>query len=522
MNKRGQVTIFIVIGIIILVSVGFLISSRSLDVKKTTDVQEDMTPDINSVNSFVDSCIKQVLEEGIDLGYICNTTQLENYMDNNLRVCTLNNFDIFEGLNISEGKRPQSNIILTNQKDSLIIDIDYPLILRKFKSTSEIEKFHLEYELEGGNSIGDICPEEIMGSNGQFSRSSIALDYKNQPHIVVNEGFPFSPPNIYMYNRINGLWNESLFSNKGDFYSGAMGVYHPHISIDSKDRAWIGAMPYRSGDFLITGQAVWLYENMSTNPSEKWYQKFLLGGNKWTDGNLVNDKFNPDEGVMMTLDGVWGKVDDDGNLFEQGQWGSFNARTSETLRFKIGSRDGQAGVWHAVHNVEYHGIFREYKNSFMTSSVIWNSMDSGVDNDGWRSEIGTDLENPEIAYLVTGLPNEGIVINVWNGTHMVYDHSSLPIIDPDGSNYGNSGYGGLDNRFGPQWTPAIEGGAFLCWTDDSNNVKLIYINSNGDYNLTNVETVGVGNNCAMATDSIGFIHMVYNNNGMRYRVIITK
>ena len=90
------------------------------------------------------------------------------------------------------------------------------------------------------------------------------------------------------------------------------------------------------------------------------------------------------------------------------------------------------------------------------------------------------------------------------------------VIDNNTSPYAN----GMRRNY-PQLAPALGGGSFLCWTSGNNNIMLKYISSEGECFFGDTINTGPGSQCAIATDSNGDIHMAYNNNGLKYRKIIT-
>ena len=62
MAKKAQITIFIVLGIILLVMISFLIYSNSFSLnKKTLQTEEDLL-DTTPLKMFIESCIKHTLQ----------------------------------------------------------------------------------------------------------------------------------------------------------------------------------------------------------------------------------------------------------------------------------------------------------------------------------------------------------------------------------------------------------------------------------------------------------------------------
>jgi len=72
-KNKGQVSIFIIVGIILLVIIGLIFMMMSSD--KQNIFEEDSGLEKNPVQTFVDSCIKQSIDEGLNImrlqgGYI--------------------------------------------------------------------------------------------------------------------------------------------------------------------------------------------------------------------------------------------------------------------------------------------------------------------------------------------------------------------------------------------------------------------------------------------------------------------
>ncbi|MFH1682778.1 MAG: hypothetical protein ABIA37_03195 [Candidatus Woesearchaeota archaeon] len=170
MRKRGQVTIFIIVGILIVgIVIGIIFLSTSLT-KKQLEAQENGL-DTNSVKLFVDSCLEKTAKEGIDLvarqgGYFdlpelstenatTNTAyyfyfnksylpsqetvkkELEKYVETQLPFC-LRNFVDFKGLEFAVGK-PTASVGL-NQA-SVSVELNFPITITKDNTQQTVENF---------------------------------------------------------------------------------------------------------------------------------------------------------------------------------------------------------------------------------------------------------------------------------------------------------------------------------------------------------------------------------------------
>jgi len=143
MEKKGQITLFIIFGIIfIFITMFFLLSQ----LRTITEPEIRSSVDSKTIKLFAESCIKSTLEQGLfDVGY-ANLQTLENYMNNNIPICT-NGFTAFQGVKITE-KGITSEIYLTLNNHTIITNIKYPLTIKKQSSISKISDFYLSYDLE--------------------------------------------------------------------------------------------------------------------------------------------------------------------------------------------------------------------------------------------------------------------------------------------------------------------------------------------------------------------------------------
>jgi hypothetical protein len=180
MAGKGQITLFIVAGIVILMTVLIIIYSGN---KENTGVQEgvSLSQDAQSVYMFVQSCIDKTVKQGSVFiaaqgGYfyppenvfetqfsnipyyyyegqiiMVNQTQLkknfENYVTSRLMICT-DNFNAFEGrFNITEGY-PTTTADITN--DKINVNIKYPITVASDNRKESMINFQSSYDINLG------------------------------------------------------------------------------------------------------------------------------------------------------------------------------------------------------------------------------------------------------------------------------------------------------------------------------------------------------------------------------------
>ena len=169
LNKRGQITIFIIVAIIIIAVAGIYYFTNSDTLR-----DEPSIPESKEVYSFVQYCIEKSISESIvEIGqnggymlpakfsteggfayYYFNytnympskekiTEELSSLIKGKLFACT-NDFKEFTEINIFQ-KDPEIITLIGNNK--ILFDIKYPLTLEKGNSTSILEDFG-EYRSE--------------------------------------------------------------------------------------------------------------------------------------------------------------------------------------------------------------------------------------------------------------------------------------------------------------------------------------------------------------------------------------
>jgi len=166
--KRGQVSIFILISLVILIAYFFILNLNSQNYK--IESFEDV--DIQPIKNFLDNCVKLTSEDAVStlgwqggrivydpnkmmlthFGAITysydegeNTLpsiqkmekELEIYVDSLLDIC-IENTTVYQRWQIEKGKL---NTLATITGNSVLFEVDYPMEFRKGKVTRKISKF---------------------------------------------------------------------------------------------------------------------------------------------------------------------------------------------------------------------------------------------------------------------------------------------------------------------------------------------------------------------------------------------
>ncbi|MBI3033538.1 hypothetical protein HYY72_00065 [Candidatus Woesearchaeota archaeon] len=140
MHKRGQVTIFIAIGLLIIVLAGIFILATQPKKPVSALNQASLEQSGLDVQQYVKTCLQQKLSEAKEFGLKEQLRQVqEAYIQEQLRQCS--DFSEFEkqGLTVKAGE-PKAEVILTGQV--LMVSVNYPITVRKGDAEISMGKFN--------------------------------------------------------------------------------------------------------------------------------------------------------------------------------------------------------------------------------------------------------------------------------------------------------------------------------------------------------------------------------------------
>ncbi len=382
-----------------------------------------------------------------------------------------------------------------------------------------------------------VGPEETLGRGAKTPQ--IAVDAAGSPHVVAyHKNGADNEHALRMYNKTTqGTWQTWIVAQTqfGASETNATGldasrIYIPDIVIDDQSRGWVlarVASQITEGGTLL-GHSVWIVEALqSSAPQITKYKYFARDGDYGRQGNLSLDPSQPGFVYMAVGSKVsqarWYRLDAELNQVGFGDipMGS----TGEKFRFEISPRQGKKGILHMV-GLGDTSLPNVYQNSAWASgggdSVPWLPMGE-FGPDFTHPSIGIDHVKPEVAYLgiQTAVADNGVRINIWDGTKLLFAPADAPRFDGPAA---EDPWGNGEGRFGPQWTPARGGGAFLCWTSPTGTIKIRYVKpSPNPQDFGPILEVTDGVQCSLATDGAGDLHLVYGRDGdMKYRKITTK
>ncbi len=224
MKKRGQITLFIIICIVIVFEFAFLfyISNSIKQSQLEQETQEIFAFNIEPINTYVSSCLDISLKEGILYAGL-DETNLNKYLTNHLAHCNLQTFKE-QGFKIQEG-RITSNVQISDKVAN--VEINYPLTISKGKTSARINEFTSQLSLQeivpitnqqdSVNSDDDILQVDIPANvNALLDNNPISdiqintISSDNDPNIfspviykLQPSGATFDPPLILKLDYTN-------------------------------------------------------------------------------------------------------------------------------------------------------------------------------------------------------------------------------------------------------------------------------------------------------------------------------
>jgi hypothetical protein len=348
-----------------------------------------------------------------------------------------------------------------------------------------------------------IGPEEAVGVNGRLS--DIATDTMDQPHIVCDGG-TFA----YMYDKIGGTWRSSSI-NVAPFRQ----FYNPALEIDKNNRSWCSGV-------LVAGLGFIVRDNVNTaTPGGPWFSEHLIEP-AWDCGNLSIDPNKPDYCVGLSARGHWSEFIHDASVAgghirqcDAGAFSIISGGEKNTLKISTAGdvvhagRAGNHAIWHAAVDTSYQNSFRQALGLPYVEWANWGTYPEIQDDGAYPSVVG-DAKDPFTAYMVHGWANTGVKMNIWQGNpdgsgQLLRSSRNLLVVSAGGSGY---------RRYGVQMAAAKNGGVFLIW-QRSGQIIVRYVARDGTMGPETV--IGSGSVPNIVTDLKGNLHVVYNNNGVKYR-----
>ena len=197
MQKKSQISIVILLGVVLLTSFFFLNSIKSKD----TVSSDNVIHITSSVTLFTESCIKENTRQALfDLG-MTDLDKIEVYLNNNIKECT-SDYSQFKDFKITQGVI-STNINIDNFNNSLTVKTTYPLTIEKGRFRKEISDFYFKYPLTN-HILLDVNNGLTSSNKTVFSKDMIAtLSIPEGTNASYENGTPLERIDMKMTN-ING------------------------------------------------------------------------------------------------------------------------------------------------------------------------------------------------------------------------------------------------------------------------------------------------------------------------------
>ncbi len=141
MQKRGQISLFLIVGIVILLVSGLFMMIKRPNADRT---EQALRQDYLAVESYINSCLERGLLSAEDLGLRDDLkAQHEALIDSELKKCS--DFSVFKGVSIISGIA-KSEVSLTD--DSFSVSAKYPIMILRENSRIGIDRFRSQISRE--------------------------------------------------------------------------------------------------------------------------------------------------------------------------------------------------------------------------------------------------------------------------------------------------------------------------------------------------------------------------------------
>lgn len=236
MQKRGQATIFIIVGIVILITIILILFLRGSFIKEEIspeDARKILNSQLNPIEEQIENCISSIAPEGVkilasqggtltplsytlyngtNVQYLCYKepgittciqkpltrsgveTQISDYVKNQIFTCLdLSQFEKDKRFKLTTGK---INVNTEINDNNVQINLNYPITLSRAGIKTTIEDFSSSLRMPLGKII-DLTSEIINSEieTGEFN--NIGYMVKTKGEIIVERHTPF-PDEVYV------------------------------------------------------------------------------------------------------------------------------------------------------------------------------------------------------------------------------------------------------------------------------------------------------------------------------------
>ena len=217
MNKKSQVTMYVILGIVILIVISIIFFLRANIInsvfKQESQKIKEVPPQVQVINDFVQDCVQSVSEDALYVigyhgGYFITPdpstvdkipyyfinnksiiptkerieVEISKYINQELKFCT-NNFSNFSEFKINQGNVNTKTSIKGN---GTFIDVEYPLNIKKGEINYQLKDFStiLPIRLELIYSVSKtIIDKQVEDPNNICLSCLLDLELKNNLYI---------------------------------------------------------------------------------------------------------------------------------------------------------------------------------------------------------------------------------------------------------------------------------------------------------------------------------------------------
>lgn len=169
MKKKGQITTFVIVGLVIFTIIIISVYVLQSSVSGNKPSLEKAPPDVLNVEKYVTSCLNDALENAVSYcaGHLANgnpkcpsyETQVTERTKENFCVCIpeCKRFDMFKGVEVKIREDLTMESILADDKSSIKVIMEYPLLVKKgeneFTFGTTESPFFAEYALKQSGCV---------------------------------------------------------------------------------------------------------------------------------------------------------------------------------------------------------------------------------------------------------------------------------------------------------------------------------------------------------------------------------
>ncbi len=185
--KKAQLTIFMILGFVILVSFGFIFII-STDQKIETPYPLSLEQEKIEISLKTEECIKIQAKEAINLYGIdaSSNKEIAQYIEKNLQACANPSLWEEKGLDIEEGTIQSESLVSVN---SMLIRVKYPVRLEKEKIATETSDYFYSLKVKENRTLpvdmhgfmvrDSIFEMEELGAKLEIKRETFVKDLSN-------------------------------------------------------------------------------------------------------------------------------------------------------------------------------------------------------------------------------------------------------------------------------------------------------------------------------------------------------